>query len=143
MIASVNLQKELSKLQVIALYVFGSRAAGGNPSPMSDYDFAFLLDPKKRDAINDPTLRLELYQQLYQLLTAEYEISFDTPVDIIFLQADQTPLELKANVIRTGELLFDADPTTRANFESYLALLAADMQPIREMMDQATLERIK
>ncbi len=127
-------QQQLRALQVIALYVFGSRAAG-NAHELSDYDYAVLLPegPHRRGG--------PLYMQLYDILT---EISPRTlqndVIDIVFLR--HAPLELQSHIIRHGKILFETDAMARANFEAVVTLRYCDYRPILEEMDRIILQSL-
>lgn len=133
-------QEHLRKLGVSTLYVFGSHAQGV-AGPLSDYDFAVLLE--------DPTCvkfgvdKMDLYNALYDILTELIPSGRSEPavVDIVFLQSGVS-LELQANVVKHGQALFDENPRGRADYEAQVMTRMADMRPIMNMIDKAILERI-
>ena len=126
-------EERLSRLRVVALYLFGSRARG-EEGPNSDYDYAVLW-PEGDHRKGEP-----LYLELYELLS---EVSPRTlandVIDIVFLR--DAPLEMRFHVIRYGRVLFDADPTARLDFECRTELLYCDFRPLLDEMDQSILER--
>ena len=123
----------LEQLGVVALYLFGSRARG-EERPTSDYDYA-VLTREGGHRKGGP-----LYMALYDLLA---EISPRTlandVIDIVFLE--DAPLELRFHVVRYGQVLYDADPAARLEFETRTTLLYCDFRPLLDEMDQAILER--
>src|SRR3989338_5062131 len=83
---------QLQSLGVVALYLFGSRAQGTD-GPLSDFDFAVLMD---RDGYARGG---EAYQKLYDLLSPHCERTLQNDViDIIFLR--DVGLELRHHVVR-------------------------------------------
>lgn len=80
--------------EVKLVYLFGSRARG-DVGEMSDYDFGIYLE-------GDQKLRLELESKISEVLDADR-------VDLLILNRCEKP-ELKYNVIKEGELLFEREP---------------------------------
>jgi len=86
---------------VVAIYVFGSSAAG-TAGPESDVDLAVLAARPL-----DPIARHELQEELASTLR--------TPVDLIDLRAVSPVMAVQ--VVSTGRVLHDRDPTARGHFE--------------------------
>ncbi len=86
-----------------AVYLFGS-AADGQTHAASDLDLA-VLAPRPLD----PVARFDLAGDLAATLGRD--------VDLVDLAAASTVM--RAEVVRTGRVIFDGDPTARANFEIY------------------------
>lgn len=129
----------LRTLGVSSLYLFGSRAQG-IARPNSDYDFAVLLHDAS--VVKPGKNTLPLYQKFYDLLTDVIPTgSGNLIVDIIFLQSGVS-LELQANVVKYGVVLFDEAPRARLDYEQQVMMRIADLRPIIDMMDQAILQRI-
>jgi predicted nucleotidyltransferase len=87
---------------VQAVYVFGS-VATGEELPGSDVDVAFLA-PRKLD----PVERFRLQERIAALVGRS--------VDLVDLQAASTVMRVE--VLRNGEVLYDAHPGVRAMFEA-------------------------
>ncbi len=127
------MQEQLRSLGVQALYLFGSRAQG-TQGPLSDFDFAVLMDDAHQRG--DAT-----YDRLYDLLTPLCHRTLENDViDIVFLR--NAPLELRFHVIRYGTLLYDGVPKKRAHFEEETVLAYCDYRPLLDMFDRAILTRI-
>lgn len=127
-------RSELASLGVQALYLFGSRAQGCAHA-LSDYDYAILMKDVGHYRGDD------LYQRLYDILSSRSpRTQKNDVIDIVFLR--DAGLELRFHVIRYGIVLFDADPTSRLNFESDTTLLYCDYRPILDMFDKAILEAL-
>ncbi|HCU25710.1 MAG TPA: hypothetical protein DF383_11900 [Deltaproteobacteria bacterium] len=120
--------------EVLAVYLFGSRAQGIE-NPLADYDYGILTRQKghrRGDA---------LYQKLYDILS---EISPRTlandVIDIVFLR--DAGLELRFHVIRYGKILYDRDPGARLAFEVQTGLLYCDYRPLLDEFDRVILESL-
>jgi len=126
-----QVQQQLKTLGVSALYLFGSRAMGAE-GPLSDFDFAVLMDtPGHRRG--DAT-----YDQLYDLLSPLCPRSLENDVlDIVFLY--DAPLELRAHVMRYGKILFESKPLARGHFEESTMLEASDFRPLLLSIDRTIL----
>lgn len=123
---------KLEDLGVQSLYLFGSRAQGA-AGPLSDYDFAVLMD-RAGHKRGDKT-----YDAIYDILSPLCPRTLRNDViDIVFLR--DAPLELKMHVIRRGKVIFDnAAPRARLKFEENTTLLYSDFRPILDMCDKAIL----
>lgn len=93
--------------QTTAIYLFGSRARGDDTSE-SDVDLAFFA----RSAL-DPLARFDLQERIAQAL--------HTSVDLVDLRAASSVMRIQ--VLEHSALLYERDPTERAQFEA-LALAA-------------------
>lgn len=126
-----KIKKQLKKLGVTALYLFGSRAQG-LAGPLSDYDYGVLIKNTKK------THDSKLYFKLYGILSPLCPRTLKNDIiDIIFL--NQAPLELKFHIIKYGLVLFDANPQARLNFEEKTMLEYCDYRPILNMFDKIIL----
>ena len=85
--------------QIKLVYLFGS-AARQDMGPMSDFDFAVFLG--SRDTTEAARIRFQLMGDLSRILGTDN-------VDVIILDTVKSP-ELKYNVIREGELIFEKEP---------------------------------
>lgn len=128
---SQEIQHKLQALGVIALYLYGSRAQG-YAGPLSDYDFAVLMDRmgNKRGG--------KIYDQVYDLLSPLCPRTLENDViDIVFLNT--IPLELRMHVIRYGQVLYDCQPNERLRFEERTTLEYCDFRPLLDVFDRTLL----
>lgn len=128
-------RKQLERLNVAALVLFGSRAQGLGKAE-SDYDIGVLL--REPADLTQPERRREIYDALYDLLSSRVHTL--TNIDIVFLEA--APAELQAHVVRYGKVMFESDPDAFANFKERAMLAYADFAPIRDTFHRSILERI-
>lgn len=127
-------EKKLRDLPVSALVLFGSRAQG-IARENSDYDIGVLVS--NRTALENEKKLKALYDSLYDILSAN--IAKLTNIDIVFLE--KMPAELKAHVIKNGQLIY-GDSLAFANFKEREMITYADFAPLREIFQRATLARI-
>ncbi|TSC67358.1 MAG: DNA polymerase beta domain-containing protein [Parcubacteria group bacterium Gr01-1014_73] len=127
-------EKKLRDLPVSALVLFGSRVQG-LARENSDYDIGVLVS--NRAALEDEKKRKNLYNSLYDILSAN--IAKLTNIDIVFLE--KTPAELKAHVIKNGQLIY-GDPLAFATFKEREMIAYADFASLREIFQKATLARM-
>ena len=112
---------------IAAAYQFGSTVSG-RESPLSDLDIAILVDDSRVPS-DLALLRCEL------LLAYEFQKGLAvSEVDLMTLNRQRLPLQYA--VLRTGRLIYEADPVyrihiTRKVIEDYL-----DFQPTLELMDR-------
>lgn len=81
-------------------YIFGSRVSG-EVGPLSDYDFALYLNPKF-DKIKMFDVRIETMIEIGRILKTD-------KVDVVILNTAEAP-ELKYNIIKDGELIYEKKP---------------------------------
>jgi uncharacterized protein len=92
--------------RLIAVYLFGSRAAG-QATPLSDLDLAVLLDPRERPFTL--SLRCALYADFSRVLqTNDIDLTVLNTLDNLFVLDE---------ILRHGVLLYDPRPDLRADFE--------------------------
>jgi predicted nucleotidyltransferase len=97
-------------------YLFGSQATG-DTGPMSDYDFAVL--------IQSPAEWLPLQAALAHALT----VALGTArVDLVLL--NRAPIELAYAVIARGAVLFERDLATRVEYEADVMSRYGDYLPV-------------
>lgn len=115
---SSELKKQLRKVGVIVVYLFGSRAKG-KTGALSDYDIGILLKntvPEKKFF----DIKLKLIQ--------DFSLFFKTRhIDIVILNKT-TPL-LAINIINEGCLLFDVIREDRIGFETKATMKYLDRLP--------------
>ncbi|MBM4430747.1 MAG: nucleotidyltransferase domain-containing protein [Chloroflexi bacterium] len=98
------------------VYLFGSQIEG-DTGPMSDYDFAVLIEP----AVDGRRLQAALTHELSQALGA-------AAVDVVLL--NRVPIELAYAVIAQGTVLFEQDIATRIEYEADVLSRYADYLPV-------------
>lgn len=96
--------KQLQKIfelypQIKLVYLFGSRAKK-EEGPLSDYDFAIYLD--EREIKKSFAVKLDLQDKISRLLKTD-------KVDVVIIDSSESP-ELKYNIIKDGELIFEKEP---------------------------------
>ena len=85
--------------EIKVVYFFGSKATGED-GPLSDYDFAIYLDEKDKKRMFD--VKFELFDHLSRLFKTD-------KIDIVILNLTESP-ELKYNIIKEGEVIFEEEP---------------------------------
>ncbi|MEK6682147.1 MAG: nucleotidyltransferase domain-containing protein [Nitrospirota bacterium] len=80
-------------------YFFGSQATN-KAGAMSDFDFAFYMDERDTKKLFD--LRFTLMDEIGRALKTD-------KVDIVILNLTESP-ELKYNIIKEGELIYNVEP---------------------------------
>ena len=85
--------------EVKLAYFFGSKASG-NDGPLSDYDFAFYCEKNKEGNF------LDVHLKIYSLLT---DVLKTDNIDVVLLNSSKSP-ELKYQIIRDGQLIFEKEP---------------------------------
>jgi len=112
---------------IAAVYRFGSTTRG-RESPLSDLDIAILVDDKRAPS-GLKLLRTELllaYEIQKQLSISE--------VDLITLNLQRLPLQYA--VLRTGKLIYEADPKYRIRFVQKVVQAYLDFKPTLELIDR-------
>ena len=112
---------------IAAAYQFGSTVRG-QEGPLSDLDIAILVDEER--APGDPDLlRLEL------LLAYEIGKKFSIPeVDLVTL--NHRCLLFQHQVLKTGRLIYEAEPRYRVLFTQRVIQAYLDFQPTLELIDR-------
>lgn len=120
----------LNKVEVTAIYLFGS-VAEGKARPGSDIDIAVLFD----DNISMEERfdrRLTFIIHLEDLLKSE--------VDVIDLLASS--LAFQHRVLRKGKLVFEKDRKNRIYYETRLRREYFDFKPYLDQYEKAALKRL-
>lgn len=126
---------KLKSLNVGLVYLFGSEAEG-TAGPLSDVDIGIMFtDPK---IVRGDTL--QIYNDLYDILTCHFDMSNFRNMDIVFLE--RASLELRFNVISSGISLFEISTDFRMDFEERTAALYRDFMPILKANNEAVLAKI-
>jgi predicted nucleotidyltransferase len=111
---------------IVSAYLFGSQASG-KTKPMSDVDIAILL----RD--NAPKGRKLIHEEDYLAYRIAKAIQAKE-VDLIEL--NRQGLILVHNVLKTGKLIYDADPDFRIKFVSKVISDYCDFEPTLRFMNK-------
>jgi len=119
-----------SQADVVAAYLFGSRATG-KARPQSDVDMAVLLS--EEDGLARFDRRLRLIDEVSDICGGE--------ADVIVLN-DAPPL-LQYQVLKHGRLLFERDRAARVEFEVRAGEVYADLKPMRRFFQRALFQEIK
>lgn len=125
----------MRQLGVAGVFLFGSQAVGITHAK-SDYDFGILLS--KREIVFDYQQRNKVYDQLYDLLSAQIQQLVN--IDIVFLQ--DADLQLRYHVVRDGQLLYLGDQKIVSDFMEQTIDLYCDFAPLRKEFQAAVLARI-
>ena len=102
--------------EVLLVYLFGSQVTG-QVGPMSDFDFAVLLE--------SPADRGEILPRLSSALAAQLG---GTHIDTVSL--DNASPELAFAVISDGEVLYQRDVDTRVEYEARVMSVYYDYLPV-------------
>ena len=112
---------------IAAAYQFGSTVRG-QEGPLSDLDIAILVDEEQAPA-GVELLRIEL------LLAYELQKQLDIlEVDLITLNHQR--LTMQHAVLRTGKLIYDANPKYRIRFSQRVIQAYLDFQPTLKFIDR-------
>jgi predicted nucleotidyltransferase len=116
---------------VVAMYLFGS-FVHGQIKPLSDIDFAVLLDSKLN--------RKELFQEQLGLIGVACELLRTDEIDLIVL--NNTPPRIAHSILSTGRLLFVKDKNQLVDFTEKVVKLYLDFKPYRKAFDQTFMQGI-
>lgn len=112
---------------IVAAYQYGSTVRG-QEGPLSDLDIAILVNEGQAPS-GVELLRMEL------LLAYELQKQLNIPkVDLITL--NHQPLTMQHAVLRTGKLIYDANPKYRIRFTQMVIQAYLDFQPTLKLIDQ-------
>lgn len=117
---------------IASAYLFGSYASG-RTGPMSDVDIAVLLKKPY------PEGRYLIHQLDY--LSFRIEELLKKEVDVV--EMNRQGLIFQYNILRTGKLIYDADPSFRANYVSRLISAYCDFEPTISFIKRFYLQGIK
>jgi len=135
----LNLSKHQEELHrifarhgVILAYLFGSQAEG-KAGPLSDVDIAVLLGPQvPQERWTD--VQIDLINDLIGLFHRD-------DVDVALLNR-ATPV-LAQEVVRSGQVIYEAEPGTRVDFQVATLRRYVDTEPLRRLQNRRLLERIE
>lgn len=135
--------EEFERLGVTAVYLFGSQATG-QTHPLSDADFAILLDNPQVYHTAPMDIYNKFYQIFREVLPKEYmKKRFELrrhEFDIVFLQAVSPRLQYEAT--RGGKVLYENDRTKRLTYEEMVFKQYCDLHHLYGIFHQALMERI-
>jgi predicted nucleotidyltransferase len=117
---------------VVLAYLFGSQAEG-TAGPLSDVDVAVLLGPQVE--------REQWFQTQLDLTDKLMSLFHRNKVDVVILN-QATPV-LAYEVVCSGQVLYEAEPGTRVDYEVAALRRFADTEPLRRMQDRRLLERVE
>jgi len=117
---------------VVLAYLFGSQAEE-KAGPISDVDIAVLLGPQVD--------REQWFQVQLDLIGELTSLFHRNDVDVVILN-EATPV-LAYEVVRSGRVLYEAEPGTRVDYEVTALRRYADTKPLRRLQDRRLLERVE
>ncbi|MDP2364094.1 MAG: nucleotidyltransferase domain-containing protein [Ignavibacteria bacterium] len=134
---------QLKKMDILVVYLFGSRAQGF-VNPLSDFDIGIIFENPEN--YKDKTL--EVYSILYNVFgdvlpKAYLKQRFKMRVhefDIVFLQF--APISFQFEAISQGKVLYEKDREKRLDYEEYVMKSSCDLKYFHDIREQAILERI-
>lgn len=115
--------------EVVAVYLFGSRARG-RATELSDIDLAILLDPQA--AVDETKLKRELLSGLSRILRKEIHL-------VILNRAGEM---LTAQVFKYGKCLYNAKPCILSEFRTTQFSKIADFAYLRNIMEKGFTRKI-
>lgn len=111
---------------LVLVYLFGSRVRG-RTGPLSDFDFAILLDRSSQT----PTLQARMHHDL-ALLTGIGR------VDVVWLP--RAPIELQYAIIGQGVCLYRKNQAEKVEYEAYVMGRYGDYLPVLRAQRAAILQ---
>jgi len=125
-----QLKQLFSAHGVVLAYLFGSQAEG-KAGPLSDVDVAVLLGPQvPRERWTDT--QIDLIGDLTSLFHRN-------DVDVVILNL-ATPV-LAHEVVRFGQVIYEAEPGARVDYEVAALRRYVDTAPLRRLQNRRLLER--
>ncbi|MEW6684786.1 MAG: nucleotidyltransferase domain-containing protein [Candidatus Edwardsbacteria bacterium] len=117
---------------VLAVYLFGSRSKG-DFSPLSDLDIGILL----REA---PPLD-RIFETEFCFFSEISSLLGIRDIDIVI--ANTASLLLRHEIVKYGKLIYERDKEARCDFEVLSELKYYDTEPLRQLLTQTMIERLK
>jgi len=128
----VQLRQLFTAHGVTLAYLFGSQAEG-KAGLLSDVDIAVLLEEQ---------VARERWFQVQLDLTGELTSLFHrNDVDVVIL--NQATAVLAYEIAVFGQVIYDAEPGVRAEFEVSALRRYTDTKPLRQLQDRHLLERVE
>lgn len=118
---------------IASAYLFGSYALA-KTGPMSDIDIAILLKdsaPKGRELIHEKDF---LAYRIARILGVK---------DVDLIELNSQGLIFQHNVLRTGNLIYDADTKHRIKFETLVITNFCDFEPTLRFIEKSHLQGIR
>jgi predicted nucleotidyltransferase len=112
---------------IVAAYQFGSTVRG-QEGPFSDVDIAILVNEGRAPSASE-LLHIEL------LLAYQLQRHLNVP-EVDLLTLNQQRLTLQYAVLRTGRLIYDADPKYRIRFTQRVIQAYLDFQPTLQLIER-------
>ncbi len=127
MLDTQNLKEIFKEYSYIAsAYLFGSHATG-KVYPMSDVDIAILLK------VNAPQGRALLHEEDY----LSYELAKALEVkEVDLIDVNNQGLVFQHTILKTGKLIYDADPAFRRRFHIRVIINFCDFEPTLRFIEQ-------
>jgi len=127
-------EKLKNDLDIVAIYLFGSFAAGMQ-TPLSDIDLAIILDH------NLPPSRY--FKKKLDLLAIVTSLLKTDAVDLVIL--NQAPLALSYQVLGKGRLVYEkkGGKTQRIGFQVKTFDQYFDFKPVERILHEGLIKRIK
>lgn len=127
-----EMEHVLARHGVVLAYLFGSQAEG-KAGPLSDVDIAVLLGPQ---------VPKERWTEVQIALTNELIGLFHRgDVDVVILNR-ATPV-LAQEVARSGQVIYEAEPGARVDFQIAALRRYVDTEPLRRLQNRRLLERVE
>lgn len=135
--------ERFKEMKILAVYLFGSQAAG-ETYPLSDVDIGVIfLEPEK---CKDETL--ELYTKLYDIFTEVLPKDYlrerfkrrKHEFDLVFLQC--APIHLQFQAVRNSEILYESHVEKKLDYEEYVIKRYCDLRYFYDLHYNAIMERL-
>lgn len=134
----------LKKMDVLAVYLFGSYAQERYIHSLSDVDIGIVLEKPEKHKDNT----LDIYSRLYDIFEEALPKDYlrhrsklkKHEFDIVFLQL--SPISLQFEAIKEGKVLYEKNKEKRLDYEEYVMKRHCDLEYIYNLFDKALLERI-
>lgn len=126
-----SFQKQLKKLGIVAVYLFGSRARG-NTGPLSDYDVGILFNERVNSS--------KYFDLKLQLISDFCHFFRTNQVDVVILNTASSLLAM--NVISEGKILHCSDREYLIAFETHTMNAYFDYLPHAEYFASSLFKRL-
>ncbi|MEK7664147.1 MAG: nucleotidyltransferase domain-containing protein [Patescibacteria group bacterium] len=136
--------KQFKKMDVLAIYLFGSMANGKYIHGRSDFDFGVVLENTEKLKGNT----LEIYNELYDIIIEKLPKKYlkkrfklkAHEFDIVFLQ--EAPISFQAEVMQEGKVLYASDENKLGRYKDYVLERYCDLHYVYEIAHNYLLERL-
>ncbi|MCX7681172.1 MAG: nucleotidyltransferase domain-containing protein [Anaerolineae bacterium] len=127
-----KMERMFARHGVVLAYLFGSQAEG-KAGPLSDVDIAGLLGPQVPEE-RWTQVQIDLINDLIGLFHRD-------DVDVTLLNR-ATPV-LAQEVVRSGQVIYEAEPGARIDFQVAALRRYVDTEPLRRLQNRRLLERVE